>query len=100
MKFDMQTHEMKTWNHSGQSAGEPIFVPARQESESKNIRDEDDGVLLSVVLDGPAGKSYLLVLDARTMEEVGRAEVPGAIGFGFHGTHVSALGGKGRALDY
>ena len=56
--------------------------------------DEDDGVLLSVVLDGPAGKSYLLVLDAKTMTEMGRADVRGVIGLGFHGTHVSAFDDK------
>ena len=48
---------------------------------------EDDGVLLSVVLDGPAHTSYLLCLDARTMEELGRAEADFAIGAGFHGVH-------------
>jgi len=60
---------------------------------------EDDGVLLSVVLDGPAGKSYLLVLDAQTMTEVGRAQLDGVVGFGFHGTHVSSLDSR-RGLDF
>ena len=64
------------------TAGEPIFV-ADPESE-----DEDGGVVLSVVLDGVAGKSYLLVLDAKEFKEVGRANVDGVVGFGFHGTHV------------
>lgn len=63
-------------------------------------RAEDDGVLLSVVLDGDRGKSYLLCLDARDMTEVGRAEVDGVVGFGFHGEHVPSQGGdRGRALD-
>lgn len=57
---------------------------------------EDDGVLLTVVLDGSAGNSYLLVLDARDLREVGRAHVDGVIGFGFHGTFV---GGEGRRKD-
>lgn len=56
-------------------------------------RAEDDGVLLSVVLDGDRGKSYLLCLDARDMTEVGRAEVDGVVGFGFHGEHVPHQGG-------
>jgi torulene dioxygenase len=38
---------------------------------------EDDGVLLSVVLDGMRGKSYLLCLDARNLSELGRANVDG-----------------------
>ncbi|OAX85540.1 hypothetical protein ACJ72_00078 [Emergomyces africanus] len=70
-----------------------------EKENDPEVLDEDDGVLLSVVLDGLKGKSYLLVLDAKSMKEVGRAEVAGPIGFGFHGTHVSAVSG-GRGLDF
>ena len=41
--------------------------------------------MLSVVLDARAGRSFLLVLDAGTFEELARAEVPHHIPFGFHG---------------
>ncbi|OAL39881.1 hypothetical protein AYO20_00793 [Fonsecaea nubica] len=84
IKYDAETHATTRWSVHGQSPGEPIFVPDPQSG------DEDGGVLLSVVLDGTAGKSYLLVLDAKTMTEVGRAHVDGVIGFGFHGLHVSS----------
>ena len=56
-----------------------MFV-ARPDAEG-----EDDGVLLSVVLDADAGTSFLLVLDARDLSELARAEVPHHIPFGFHG---------------
>jgi carotenoid cleavage dioxygenase-like enzyme len=46
---------------------------------------EDEGVLLSIVLDGRKGNSFLVVLDARSLEELARAEVPHHIPFGFHG---------------
>ena len=46
---------------------------------------EDDGVLLSVVLDAGEGSSFLLVLDAGTLSEIARATVPHHIPFGFHG---------------
>ena len=46
---------------------------------------EDDGVLLSVVLDGAHGTSFLLALDAATLDEVARADVPHHIPFSFHG---------------
>ena len=48
---------------------------------------EDDGVLLSVVLDSERGTSFLLVLDARDLSEVARARVPHHIPFSFHGIH-------------
>jgi carotenoid cleavage dioxygenase-like enzyme len=47
-------------------------------------------VLLSVVLDRSKGKSYSLVLDASSFDEMGRAELAFAVPFGFHGTHVKA----------
>lgn len=66
-----------------QSPGEPIFL-ADPDGE-----EEDNGVCLSVVLDGTKGKSYLLVLDAKKFEEVGRAEMEVVVPFGFHGTHFA-----------
>ena len=56
-----------------------MFV-ARPQAE-----DEDDGVLLSVVLDAGAGTSFMLVLDARDLSELARAQAPHHIPFGFHG---------------
>lgn len=83
LKFDTLTQTAKARVVHAQSPGEPIFVPDPQGTE------EDEGVLLSVVLDGMRGTSYLLVLDARTFEEVGRADLEVAVPFGFHGTHVA-----------
>ncbi|KAJ5550107.1 hypothetical protein N7461_004805 [Penicillium sp. DV-2018c] len=87
MKLDCDTQETTLWACHGQSPGEAIFVPNPEGTS------EDDGVLLSVVLDGQRGKSYLLCLDARDLSELGRANVDGAVGFGFHGQHVPSLGG-------
>lgn len=50
--------------------------------------DEDDGVLLTVVLDADSDTSYLLVLDAADLTETARATVPQHIPFGFHGTYI------------
>ena len=50
---------------------------------------EDDGVLLSVVLDARSEtrqpRSFLLVLDAADLSELARAHAPHHIPFGFHG---------------
>jgi torulene dioxygenase len=82
LKMDTATQTCMAWSMPGHTPGEPIFIadPAKTE--------EDDGVVISVVLDGASGRSYLLVLDAKSWVEVGRAEVPGTVGFGFHGAHV------------
>lgn len=82
VKTDTETREALLWDPPhGHTPGEAIFVGRPGSTE------EDDGVLLSVVLDGHARTSYLLCLDARTMNEVGRAEVGIAVGIGFHGHH-------------
>ena len=83
VRYDVVDHSTKTWSVHGHTAGEAIFVADPTSDE------EDAGVLMTVVLDGYEGKSYMLVLDPKTMQEVGRAKVPGAVGFGFHGTYVS-----------
>ncbi|MDX8153279.1 carotenoid oxygenase family protein [Patulibacter brassicae] len=58
--------------------GEPIFVPA------PDAEHEDEGAVLSVVLDSHAGRSFLVVLDARDLSEIARAELPHHLPFNFH----------------
>jgi len=43
------------------------------------------------VLDAPKGASFLLVLDARSFEEIARAEVPHHIPFGFQGQYFASI---------
>lgn len=82
VKIDVETGEAGEWREPGAFPGEPVFVPA----PGRNGR-EDGGVLLSVVLDAAGASSYLLVLDAGDMSELGRARVPHHIPFGFHGQY-------------
>lgn len=86
IKIDTHTGESWIWHKEGSYPGEPVFVP------SPGATAEDDGLLLSVVLDGLKGRSYLLVCNARSLEEVGRAEVPHHIPFGFHGLYTNERG--------
>lgn len=79
VKVDTIEHSTRAWEQPGCYPGEPVFV-ARPGAEA-----EDDGVLLSVVLDAHAGISFLLVLDAVDLRELARAEAPHHIPFGFHG---------------
>jgi carotenoid cleavage dioxygenase-like enzyme len=83
VKADVHERTASVWSEPGAYPGEPVFVAA------PDGRDEDDGVLLSVVL-GPSGNSFLLALDARSLEELARAEVPHHIPFGFHGMFARA----------
>lgn len=55
------------------------------------FKKRNDGVILSVVLDSNKGNSFLLVLDAKSFEEMARAEVPHHIPFGFHGQYYGDI---------
>jgi carotenoid cleavage dioxygenase-like enzyme len=81
VKIDLETGAVMTWYVAGLYPGEPVFVP------SPKAQAEDEGVLLSVVLDTGKDSSFLLVLDAATLEELARAEAPHAIPFHFHGNY-------------
>ena len=82
VKADVTTGETSTWRDG--YPGEPVYVgrPGRDE--------EDDGVLLTVVLEPERGASSLVVLDAATLTELARARVPHHIPFGFHGQFARA----------
>jgi beta,beta-carotene 9',10'-dioxygenase len=79
VKIDTQDDLTTVWHKDGHYPSEPIFIA------SPDAQTEDDGVLLSVVYDSFAHTSYLLVLDAETMQEIARAEAPQRIPFDFHG---------------
>ena len=79
VKGDVVERTSTVWAEEGCFPGEPVFV------SRPGAEDEDGGVLLSVVLDARSERSFLLVLDAGSLHEVGRAEVPHHIPFGFHG---------------
>ncbi len=79
VKLDVADRTVTVWQEDGCFPGEPVFVAAPGSS------DEDQGVVLSVVLDATARRSALLVLDATSFTELARAEVPHAIPYGFHG---------------
>jgi beta,beta-carotene 9',10'-dioxygenase len=69
------------WSQADAYPGEPVFV------RTPGAEREDDGVLLSVVLDAGQSTSFLLVLDATDLSEIARAQVPHHIPFGFHGDY-------------
>ncbi|XP_053181819.1 beta-carotene 15, 15-dioxygenase 2, like [Scomber japonicus] len=80
LKMDVHTKELKVWRYPGLFPSEPVFVA------SPNATEEDDGVVMSVIITPREERStFLLVLDARTFTELGRAEVPVNIPYGTHG---------------
>jgi carotenoid cleavage dioxygenase-like enzyme len=70
----------KTWYKYDHYPTEVFFVPRPGTDLA-----EDDGVLLSVVLDGAANHSYILALDAATMQPLAQANTSITLPFLSHG---------------
>lgn len=83
IKVDVTNKTLRVWREEGFYPSEPVFVPVPGADE------EDSGVILSVVITPNQSESnFLLVLDAKSFTELGRAEVPVQMPYGFHGTFV------------
>jgi len=68
VKLDLETQKTETFDDVHTFVSAPVFV-----QDEKRKDKEDGGWLLSVILDGKAQVSSLLVLDAEDMSEVARA---------------------------
>ena len=88
VKVDVETGTTSTWSRPGCWPGEP--VPVSPPGVPGVTAAEDAGVVLSVVLDTVARRSFLLVLDAASFTEVARATLPHAVPLGFHGQWFGA----------
>jgi beta,beta-carotene 9',10'-dioxygenase len=84
IKVDVETKTVSTWFEPDTYPNEPIFVA------NPHANHEDEGVLLSVVLDTVKGLSFLLILDAVNLEELGRVDLPHHIPLEFHGAFINS----------
>jgi carotenoid cleavage dioxygenase-like enzyme len=82
VKIDIANGSSTNWYKEGHFPGEPVFVP------SPDPKAEDDGLLLSVVLDTYSNTSYLIILNASNLGQVAKAALPHSILFGYHGTFI------------
>lgn len=83
VKVDTAGGPTQIWQQEGCFPGDPVFVPRPGATE------EDDGALMALVLDTSTERSFLVVLDARTMEELGRADLPHHVPFSLGGEFFS-----------
>lgn len=80
IKIDAEEGKWLVWAPETRHVpSEPVFVPRPGATE------EDDGVLLTVVMDASVRQSSLVVIDAKNMRELARARMPIVMTYGFHG---------------
>ncbi|XP_076022021.1 beta,beta-carotene 15,15'-dioxygenase [Genypterus blacodes] len=84
-KFDIVTKTHVEWHAEKSYPSEPVFVA------SPGAMEEDDGVILSSVISpDPNTSSFMLVLDAKTMQELARASIPASVHMDLHGHFIPA----------
>ncbi|XP_068117330.1 beta,beta-carotene 15,15'-dioxygenase [Hyperolius riggenbachi] len=83
VKFDLVTKEMLSWSEDMCWPAEPLFVP------HPDAKEEDDGVILSsIVSSNENAFSFLLILDAKTFKEIGRASINANLHLDLHGIFI------------
>lgn len=93
VKLDLKRAASRTWRDTSCYPGEPVFV------SRPDAKEEDDGVVLSVVLDAKRRASFLLIADASTFDEVARVQLPQVVTFGFHGNFFPTPSGEDSLRD-
>ena len=78
-KINTHTRTKLIWQEPGLLPGEPLFVA------NPTATSEDDGVVMSLVLNVNMNQSFLLILDAKSFKEIARIYTPYIAPFGLHG---------------
>ncbi|KAH9256922.1 hypothetical protein BASA81_004743 [Batrachochytrium salamandrivorans] len=91
VKVDMDTGKTWQWYEQHTWPSQPVFVA------NPRRRAEDDGVLITIMLDGAHSRSFVLVLDAATMLEVARVNLDLILPYTSHGYFDVQYGGNAQA---
>ncbi|XP_042260262.1 beta-carotene oxygenase 1, like [Thunnus maccoyii] len=84
-KFDIVNRKHIEWQQENCYPSEPVFVA------SPGAVEEDDGVILSSVISpDPNISPFMLVLNAKTFEEIARAAIPASVHMDLHGHFIPA----------
>lgn len=78
-KINIREESALKWFEQGSFPGEPVFI------QNPDSQAEDDGLILSLVIDTKDAASFLLILNASNFKEIARVYTPEAILAGFHG---------------
>ncbi len=84
-KLDLHKRTVHYWREEFCYPGEPVFI------EAPDAVHEDDGIVATVVYNLQSKISFLLILEAKEMKEIARAEISQAIPPSLHGQYFNSL---------
>jgi carotenoid cleavage dioxygenase-like enzyme len=79
VKIDCVNGNAIYWHEENCYPGEPFFQP------TPHSKSDEEGIIISIVLNAAKEISFLLFVDATNMQEIARASLPEPIVYGFHG---------------
>lgn len=85
VKQNVCTGETLSWYTESNFPSEPFFIA------NPGATEEDDGVVVFTVLDGPNDTSKYMIVDAKTMKTITEVPLPGKLGFTTHGQYFANL---------
>ena len=83
IKYATDTNQTKAWQKENMYAGEPLFVA------NPNATQEDDGIIVSTIYDANSNKSFVVILNSLTMEELARAYLPEPLPLRLHSKFIT-----------
>ncbi|CEG82646.1 hypothetical protein RMATCC62417_16690 [Rhizopus microsporus] len=88
VKTNLETKSIMTsWHQEGCYPSEPVFIPRPSIGPEDQV-GEDEGVLLSVVMNAATSSSFLLVLDATSLQVLATADLERLVPISFaHGSY-------------
>lgn len=88
VKSDWQTGSWIKWQpaHGESCPCEPVFVGR------PDATDEDDGIVLTIVINKKGTHSILVALNGKDLTEIARANMPQVYGVGPHGSFIESPG--------
>jgi len=87
VKVDMDTGKTIQWYEEHTWPSQPVFIP------NPERKSEDQGLLLTLMVDGKTKRSFILALDGETFKEVARAWIPVVLPYTSHGYYDVEYGG-------
>ncbi len=90
LKADLETGKRQLWSAAPQGfVGEPVFVPRPEGPEGATA--EDEGWVMTMVFNAAHGRSELVILDAKNIEQgaIATLRLKHHVPYGLHGNFVS-----------